>query len=237
MRSAIAPPMMTAGPGPVSAAWTMPASMLGANIKAMPRNDCGYGDQRDDDRGDAGPMVVEREQGRADDEREDAGDKRQRAILKDGRDDQRQIAAARDDDGADNQHDWPDEASADAGGEGLLFCHSASTPDEGSGCRKSFERRRSFVKRIRQSRGFCTWPRGNPLQARARLAQMRAARSSKMASPAEYTIIVLLVVMAVGVWTMFDRLGQLQRDVDALKRKAGIADAPPPPSLTLRAAG
>jgi len=53
-----------------------------------------------------------------------------------------------------------------------------------------------------------------------------------MASPAEYTIIVLLVVMAVGVWTMFDRIGQLQRDVDALKRKAGIVDAPSPPSLT-----
>ena len=46
-----------------------------------------------------------------------------------------------------------------------------------------------------------------------------------MASPAEYTIIVLLVVMAVGVWTMFDRIGQLQRDVDALKRKAGIKDS------------
>ncbi len=48
-----------------------------------------------------------------------------------------------------------------------------------------------------------------------------------MGTPADYTIIVLLVAVGVGLWTMFDRIVQLQRDVDALKRKAGIEDAPP----------
>lgn len=40
-----------------------------------------------------------------------------------------------------------------------------------------------------------------------------------MGSPADYTIIVLLVAIGVGLWTMFDRLGQVQRDIEALKRK------------------
>lgn len=53
-----------------------------------------------------------------------------------------------------------------------------------------------------------------------------------MGTPADYTIIVLLVAVAVGLWTMFDRIAQLQRDVDALKRKAGIADAPPQETAT-----
>lgn len=47
-----------------------------------------------------------------------------------------------------------------------------------------------------------------------------------MGSPADYTIIVLLVVVGVGLWTVLDRLSTLQRDVDALKRKLG-ADEPP----------
>lgn len=47
-----------------------------------------------------------------------------------------------------------------------------------------------------------------------------------MGSPADYTIIVLLVVVGVGLWTVLDRLTTLQRDVDALKRKLG-ADEPP----------
>ena len=42
-----------------------------------------------------------------------------------------------------------------------------------------------------------------------------------MGSPADYTIIVLLVAIGVGVWTLFDRVRQLQRDVEALKRKLG----------------
>jgi len=50
-----------------------------------------------------------------------------------------------------------------------------------------------------------------------------------MGSAADFTAIVLLVALGVGLWTMFDRLGQLQRDVDALKRKLGVTD---PPDLT-----
>ena len=49
-----------------------------------------------------------------------------------------------------------------------------------------------------------------------------------MGTPADYTIIVLLVAMGVGLWSLFDRIGQLQRDVEALKRQAGIADSPTP---------
>jgi hypothetical protein len=47
-----------------------------------------------------------------------------------------------------------------------------------------------------------------------------------MGTPADYTIIVLLVAMGVGLWTVLDRLGQLQRDVDALKRKSGLEEPP-----------
>jgi len=47
-----------------------------------------------------------------------------------------------------------------------------------------------------------------------------------MGSPADYTIIVLLVLVGVGLWTLLDRVSQLQRDVDALKRNAGLIDPP-----------
>jgi hypothetical protein len=40
-----------------------------------------------------------------------------------------------------------------------------------------------------------------------------------MGTPAEYTILVLLVVLGVGVWTLLDRVAQVQRDIDVLKRK------------------
>jgi hypothetical protein len=49
---------------------------------------------------------------------------------------------------------------------------------------------------------------------------------ARMGSPADYTIIVLVVALGVGLWTLMDRVGQLQRDVDALKRKIGV-DEPP----------
>ena len=48
-----------------------------------------------------------------------------------------------------------------------------------------------------------------------------------MGSPADYTIIVLVVAVGVGLWTLLDRVTQLQRDVEALKRKL---DAAPPPN-------
>jgi hypothetical protein len=47
-----------------------------------------------------------------------------------------------------------------------------------------------------------------------------------MGSPADYTIIVLVVLVGVGVWTLLDRVGQLQRDVEALKRRLG-EESPP----------
>lgn len=47
-----------------------------------------------------------------------------------------------------------------------------------------------------------------------------------MGTPAEYTILVLLVALGVGLWSMFDRLGQLQRDLDAVKKKLDVADPP-----------
>ena len=50
-----------------------------------------------------------------------------------------------------------------------------------------------------------------------------------MGSPADYTIIVILVVIGVLVWTMLERLTTLQKDVDALKRKLGVIDPPAPP--------
>lgn len=47
-----------------------------------------------------------------------------------------------------------------------------------------------------------------------------------MGTPADYTIIVLLVAIGVALWTVLDRLAQLQRDVDALKRRE-LDDRPP----------
>jgi hypothetical protein len=49
-----------------------------------------------------------------------------------------------------------------------------------------------------------------------------------MGSPADYTILVLLAVTGAGVWTLLDRLSQVQRDVEALKRKLDLDTAPPP---------
>jgi hypothetical protein len=47
-----------------------------------------------------------------------------------------------------------------------------------------------------------------------------------MGSPADYTIIVMVALVGVAIWTLLDRVGQLQRDVDALKRKADVIDPP-----------
>lgn len=47
-----------------------------------------------------------------------------------------------------------------------------------------------------------------------------------MGSPADYTIIVLLVALGVAVWTLLERVGELQREIEALKRKLG-GDEPP----------
>lgn len=47
-----------------------------------------------------------------------------------------------------------------------------------------------------------------------------------MGSPAEFTILVLLVGMGVGLWFMFDRVVQMQKDIEALKRKLDVMDPP-----------
>jgi hypothetical protein len=47
-----------------------------------------------------------------------------------------------------------------------------------------------------------------------------------MGSPADYTILVLLVGMGVGLWFMFDRVVQMQRDIEALKHKLGVIEPP-----------
>lgn len=47
-----------------------------------------------------------------------------------------------------------------------------------------------------------------------------------MGTPADYTIIVLLVALGVGLWTMFDRVVSMQRDIETLKRKLGVSDPP-----------
>jgi hypothetical protein len=45
-----------------------------------------------------------------------------------------------------------------------------------------------------------------------------------MGSPADYTIIVLVVTIGVGLWTLLDRVTQMQRDVEAIKRKIGVSE-------------
>ena len=47
-----------------------------------------------------------------------------------------------------------------------------------------------------------------------------------MGTPADYTILALLVAIGVGLWTVLDRVTQLQRDVEELKRKNGLSDPP-----------
>lgn len=45
-----------------------------------------------------------------------------------------------------------------------------------------------------------------------------------MGTAADYTILVLLVALGVGLWSVFDRLGQIERELAALKRKLGVTD-------------
>lgn len=52
-------------------------------------------------------------------------------------------------------------------------------------------------------------------------------QETRMGTPADYTIIVLLVAVGVALWTVLDRLTQLQRDVDALKQRDRFVDRPP----------
>jgi len=97
------------------------------------------------------------------------------------------------------------------------------------GC--AFVRLRAAVAVIEAKPGHLHVAAGKLLRAGERCACWRLAKEQRqMGTAADYTIIVLIVAIGVVLWTMFDRIVQLQRDVDALKRKAGIVDAPPPAS-------
>lgn len=60
-------------------------------------------------------------------------------------------------------------------------------------------------------------------------ANMSRERSARMGSPAELTILVLLIALGAGLWTVWDKLSQTARDIEAIKRRLG-ADEPPPPA-------
>lgn len=45
-------------------------------------------------------------------------------------------------------------------------------------------------------------------------------------TPTDFTILVLLLGVGVGVWTLLDRINQLQREIESLKRKLGAIDPP-----------
>lgn len=40
-----------------------------------------------------------------------------------------------------------------------------------------------------------------------------------MGAPADYAIIVMLVPMGVALWTLLERVSQLQRDLEALRHR------------------
>ena len=40
-----------------------------------------------------------------------------------------------------------------------------------------------------------------------------------MGTAADFTLIVLVVALGVGIWTLFDRITQVQRDIEAIKRR------------------
>jgi len=48
-----------------------------------------------------------------------------------------------------------------------------------------------------------------------------------MGSAADYTMLVMLVVIGVALWTVIDRLGTVQRELEDLRRKFGPRDDPP----------
>lgn len=49
-----------------------------------------------------------------------------------------------------------------------------------------------------------------------------------MASAADYTIIVLLAALGAGLWTVFDRVSQVHRELEALRRRLDAGEPPPP---------
>ena len=47
-----------------------------------------------------------------------------------------------------------------------------------------------------------------------------------MGTAAEYTIIILLAALGAGLWTVYDRLTQVHRDLEALKRRLDQSEPP-----------
>lgn len=47
-----------------------------------------------------------------------------------------------------------------------------------------------------------------------------------MENAADYTILVILVVAGAALWTLLERVGQIQRDLDAVKRRLGAEEPP-----------
>lgn len=50
-----------------------------------------------------------------------------------------------------------------------------------------------------------------------------------LGTPADFTILVLVVLIGVVLWFVWERVGQMHRDMDALKRKLGVYDPPEGP--------
>ena len=48
-----------------------------------------------------------------------------------------------------------------------------------------------------------------------------------LGTPADFTILVVVVVIGVVIWFIWDRTAQLQRDMEVLKKKLGVYDPPP----------
>jgi hypothetical protein len=69
--------------------------------------------------------------------------------------------------------------------------------------------------------------RCRPLRRALSLRILGVKELTFMGTPADYTIIVLLVAISVGLWTLYDRVVQLQRDVEALKRRDEPAQPQP----------
>lgn len=59
---------------------------------------------------------------------------------------------------------------------------------------------------------------GSRLRSKAML-RICGPKERRMGSAADYTIIVLVAALGAGIWTLFDKVTQLQRDVEAIRRK------------------
>jgi hypothetical protein len=49
-----------------------------------------------------------------------------------------------------------------------------------------------------------------------------------MGTAADFTIIVILVVMGAALWSLLEKVAHLQRELEALRTRLGENAAPPP---------